>query len=212
MAWTSGTGRGHWSGMTAAAAALLLAGAVEAAAGVSIRERTLYYDVSGKTGAEVYKQMARKGPSRSDGKGHFIARADISFDFGKVDAYQWGNQCRIREADVVVNIVYRMPRWSGEKSASPAMKRAWGSFLAHVWRHEKRHGEIAKDAGYQMLRLMKSLSGNVNKQCAGMKETFEQRLKDIVARHNQRQAAFDGSPWGDGGKAFRHDYGFQAAK
>ena len=196
-----------------AVAAILCAQIADpASAKVIIKERTEYYRVSGKTGAQVYQQMRRNGPRIARSKDHYIATATINFSINNIDSYEWRNQCVIRNLDVVLNVVYRIPKWDRPKGVSRQLAGAWDNFLAHIWRHEKQHTRIAKETAYELWRAIKGVKGTLSRKCNDMIGPAERRARLIYTRYDQKQARFDASAFGDGGQQFRHDERLQAAE
>lgn len=183
-----------------------------AKAKVIIKERTKYYRVSGKTGEQVYQQMLRKGPRIGRSKEHYIATATIDFAISRIDGYEWRNQCVIRDLDVVISVVYQIPKWTPPKGASQQLMRAWEGFVAHIWRHERRHTAIAKATAYELWRAIKGVKGTLSKKCDDMIVPAEQRAKRIYSRYHEKQDRFDASAFGDGGQQFRYDKRLRLAK
>lgn len=172
---------------------------------VIINERTKFYRVSGNTGEQIYQQMIRKGPRIGRSKEHFIATATIDFDIVNIEGYEWGKQCVIRDLDVVIDVVYRIPKWNRPKGASRELVKAWETFLAHIWRHERHHTKIAKDTAYELWRAIKGVKGTLSKDCEDMLKPAQKRAEQVYRRYNARQERFDASAFGDGGQQFRHD-------
>lgn len=193
-------------------AVLLAMSAGIAEAKVIIKESTKYYTVSGKTGAQIYKQLARKGPLIGRSKNHYIATATINFAIKNIDSYGWRDQCVIRNMDVVLTVVYRIPKWKRHKGASRELVSAWDEFIAHVWRHEKHHVKIAKDTAYELWRALKGVKGTRSKQCNDMLNPAKRRAETVYKRHALKQARFDASSYGDGGRQFRYDKRLAQAK
>lgn len=179
---------------------------------VIIKERTKYYRVSGKTGEQIYNQMRRKGPRIGRSKDHYIATATIKFDIVNIDGYEWGKRCVIRDLDVIVDVVYRIPKWNKPKGASRELVAAWDTFLAHIWRHEKKHTAIAKSSAYELWRAVKGVKGTLSKDCKDMLEPAKKRAAKVYERYHKKQDRFDASAFGDGGKQFRHDRRLWKAK
>ncbi|MDP3895294.1 MAG: DUF922 domain-containing protein [Mesorhizobium sp.] len=200
-----------WISCWASVCALLLF-VSESSAKVIVKENTVYYSVSGRTGQEIYGQMTRKGPKIPGHKDHKIAATTMVTDVMKLDGGVKGNQCVVTRADVSLKVTYRIPKWTGGKSASAATQKAWDAFLAHVWRHERRHAEIALEHARQLERGLLALRGDVRKDCKDMIAAAERLSKKTVESHHRKQDAFDASWFGDGGKQYRHDRVLQAAK
>ena len=183
-----------------------------AEAKVIIKERTKFYSVTGKTGDQIYRQMLRKGPRIGRSKEHYIATATINFEIVNIDGYEWGKQCVIRDLDVVIDVVYRIPKWKRPNNPSREVVSAWEAFLAHIWRHEKRHTAIAKDTAYELWRAVKGVKGSRSKDCKDMLKPAQKRAERVYIRYNKKQERFDASAFGDGGQQFRHDKRLRSAE
>ncbi len=183
-----------------------------AEAKVIIKERTKFYSVSGKTGEQVYRQMLRKGPRIGHSKEHYIATATINFKIVNIDGYEWGTKCAIRDLDVVIDVLYRIPKWKRPKNPSRELVSAWETFIAHIWRHEKKHTAIAKGTAYELWRAVKGVKGDRKKKCKNMLKPAQKRAERVYTRYHKKQERFDASAFGDGGQQFRHDTRLRSAK
>ncbi len=173
-----------------------------AAARVIINENTKYYTVSGKNGAEIYKQISAKGPRIRNKKGHYVATANISYKITNTKGYAWNKQCLIDSIDVVINVTYTIPKWVPGKGASPQLKSSWKSFIDSVWRHEKRHVAIAKDSAYELWRALKRVKGDLRMDCKDMAAPLKKRAEQVWKNYERKQERFDNSKYGDGGQTF----------
>ena len=177
---------------------------------VTVSEKTIHYSLTGSVGKEIYAQIGRKGPKLSGQRDHKVATTTMSFDIRNVDGGIRGARCVITKVDVHVSIVYRIPKWTGRGSA--AVRKAWQAFEAHIWRHERRHKDIAVEYANRLDRGIRGLTGDARKDCAGM-EAAAKRLSDkSIAWHRRKQNAFDASWFGDGGQQFKHDRALQQAR
>jgi len=197
--------------LTAAAASLLIGqGTAQSHAKVTVKERTSYYSVSGKTGKAIYDQIVRKGPKLPGKKGSHVATATISFDFRNVKGGIKGTRCVITSVDVVVNVVYRIPKWTG--GGGNDLKRAWKNFEDHIWRHEHRHRDIGVEFANKMERGFKSLTGDARRDCHGLEIKARELGRRSRAWHDRKQKSFDSSWFGDGGRQFKYDRALVAVK
>jgi predicted secreted Zn-dependent protease len=177
---------------------------------VTVSEKTIHYSVGGKTGKEIYDQIRRKGPKLPGDKNHKVATASMSFDLRNAKGGVRGTRCVVTHVDVHVSVVYRMPKWTGR--GRPAVQKAWKAFEAHVWRHEKRHKDIAVDFARRVEGGIKRLSGDARKECAGMVDQAKKLAIRERSWHERKQAAFDASWFGDGGRQNRTDRALMEAK
>lgn len=189
---------------------LAVASLSDSAAKVTSSERSVPYAVSGRTGMEIYRQIARKGPLLAGQRDHKVATTTLTFDIRDVKPAVKGSRCAILGVTVHVDVVFRVPKWSGK--GSPAVRRAWSDFEAHLWRHERRHRDIALDYARRMERDIRRLSGNARAGCAGMAEQAQRLASASSAWHDRKQQAFDASWFGDGGQQFKYDRALMAAQ
>jgi len=184
----------------------------DSAAKVIVKESTIHYSVNGRTGKEIYDQFSRKGPKIAGDRTHKVATTTLAFDARNMKGGLKGRRCVVTNVDIHVSITYRIPKWTGSAKASPAVRRAWDAFIGHIWRHEKHHGQIAREYAQELERGIKAIRGEARRDCAGMAEAGARLVRKSRARHDRKQAAFDASWLGDGGKQFKHDRVLYAAK
>lgn len=196
--------------MLALLAGTLPASLSESQARVTLSERTISYTVGGRTGKEIYAQIGRRGPLLTGQRDHKVATTTFSFDVRNIQGTVRGNRCVVTRVDVHVTAVYRVPKWTGR--GSPAVRRAWDNFLAHIWRHEKRHTEIAMEYANRLETGLRGITGDARRECAGLAEAGDQLAKRSRAWHDRRQQAFDLSWFGDGGQQFKFDKALIAAE
>jgi predicted secreted Zn-dependent protease len=182
----------------------------DSVAKVTVGEKTIHYSVAGNTGKAIYDQIRRKGPKLPGDKKHKVATATISFDLRNAKGAVRGTRCVVTHVDVHVSIVYRMPKWTGR--GNPAVRKAWDAFEAHVWRHEKRHKDIAMEFAKRVENGVKRLSGDAKRDCAGMVEQAKKLAVKEKSWHERKQAGFDASWFGDGGRQNSTDRALIAAK
>ena len=182
----------------------------DSAAKVTYSEKTIHYTVNGRTGQEIYSQISRKGPLLTGQPDHKVATTTMTFDVRGIEAGVRGTRCVVTNVDVHVDVVYRVPKWTGK--GSPAMRKAWAAFEAHLWRHERRHRDIGLDYARRVESDIRKLSGDVRRECAGMAERAERLAAASSAWHDRKQQAFDASWFGDGGQQFKYDRALMAAK
>jgi predicted secreted Zn-dependent protease len=191
-------------------AASIGAGTSDAAAKVTLSERTIPYTVGGRTGKEIYAQIGKRGPLLSGQRDNKVATSAFTFDIRNVKGGVQGNRCVIGDVDVHVSVTYRVPAWNGKGGAN--VRKAWEAFLSHIWRHEKRHTEIAMDYARRLERDIRALKGDARRACAGMAEMAQERAKRSRIWHDRKQQAFDANWFGDGGLQFKYDKALVAAE
>lgn len=190
--------------------ALAIATVSSAAAKITLSEKTIHYTVGGRTGKDIYGQIARRGPLLRGEGGHKVATTTLEFDIRKVRPGLRGNRCVILDVEVHVDVVFRIPRWSGK--GSRAVRKAWSDFEAHLWRHERRHRDIALEYARRVERDILGLVGDARSECAGMTAQAERLARTSRAWHDRKQRAFDASWYGDGGQQFKYDRALMASR
>ena len=196
----------------ALAAATILLGPFtsDSLAKVTIKERTTTYSVSGKTGKDIYQQIVRKGPKLRGRKGAHVATTTFNYDFRNIRTAIRGNRCVVTNIDVVMNFVYRTPKWTGR--GSPEVRRAWKAFEGHIRRHEDKHRDIAIEYARRLESGALRLTGDVRRGCSDFRAKAESLGRRERAWHDRKQQAFDSSWFGDGGKQFKYDRALIAAR
>lgn len=182
----------------------------DSAAKVTYSEKTIHYTVNGRTGQEIYSQISRKGPLLTGQPDHKVATTTMTFDVRGVEAGIRGTRCVVTNVDVHVDVVYRVPKWTGKGSS--ALRKAWAAFEAHLWRHERRHRDIGLDYARRVESDIRKLSGDVRRECVGMVDQARRLATASSAWHDRKQQAFDASWFGDGGQQFKYDRALMAAK
>lgn len=182
---------------TTAMAACLLAvvmlsigGEKSASAKVYITERIKYYNVTGKTGRQLFRSIDRRGPKLSRNN-HAIATAAYKHRFKNVKTAVKGSNCVVTSADLHVQIVYTYPRWRNRKRASAKLRKTWDQFMARVEKHEKSHGRIYREYARQLHKLMHGLKGRTSKGCKDFGKTSKRMLGFAERRHARRHNSLD---------------------
>ena len=157
---------------------------------VIVKERTVYYSIKGKDGAALSRHMVSKGPKRTK-LNHAIAATQTNLKFGKAKVVVRGKNCVVEDVDVFLTLKYTLPKWSGRKTASKVLGRAWDNFYKKLVDHEKKHGKIAKNAAYAFEKEIKRLKGNVSRKCSDFGRFAEFRFLNIASGLSRRQVLFD---------------------
>ncbi|MBN1421220.1 MAG: DUF922 domain-containing protein, partial [Planctomycetes bacterium] len=117
-----------------------------------------FYDVSGKTLAEVWKDIEEKGPHDGDGKtwpgkatpslvSDCAVQATVTS--GPHDPCPGGRMWTVTLTATftwAVETEILLPRWTNRDRACPAAQREWDRFIAGLRAHETGHHDEAKKA------------------------------------------------------------------
>lgn len=171
----------------------------EASASVRVSEKTRHYRISGKTGPALPKAMDRRGPKHG-----FLTRAIAQTSYSLAWNLEWAETagaCRVKRVDGVVSVTYTFPQ--PVDSLSPAMKRRWRTFFAGVRRHERMHGEIARQMARAVETSLSGLAIGGDPGCRRTRREARRRMAAIYAEYELKQNRFDARDHRDGGPVER---------
>ncbi len=163
---------------------------IPAQARVIIKEKTRYYNVTGKNGPELMRSITRRGPNVR-GTGHAIATTGISIRVRNVKPKLTRRKCRIASADVLLTLTYTYPRWRNSRRAPAKVRKEWDKFLARVVVHEKTHGRISKEFVRDLEKKILQISGRVSKGCSDFGKSSRRAIERLERRSQRRHVRFD---------------------
>ncbi|NKB53301.1 MAG: DUF922 domain-containing protein [Rhizobiaceae bacterium] len=102
-----------------------------------------YYKISGSSTEDLDSEIKRKGPKINGGL-HAVAIARIKM-FPKVTYARQGKGCRVDTAKVAVNAKVTLPKWTGRRTASRKLGKAWDNIDRYTRAHEATHVNLAFD-------------------------------------------------------------------
>ena len=182
-----------WARIVLFGACVAVAG--EAAAGVTVSEKTRSYEIAGKTGEALLAAMDRRGPKHG-----FLTRAIAQTRYSVSWTIEWGETrtaCRVKKIDGELDIIYTDPSTRG---LSTALERRWKRFLAGVRKHEKAHGDMARQMARTVEKSIARLSVDIDRGCRRARAEGKRRMAAIYADYEARQIKFDTREHGDGGR------------
>lgn len=186
----------YWFGIAGAALLLFIVSVASPAhAKTRITEKTEYYEISGKTGLELFLDMNRRGPrhgflTKAIAQTRYETRPDGRFVHEK-------GVCRIKGGGVTMKITYIYPKPRGTLDADLA--RRWKLFQADNLRHEQTHGRIARELANEVDTFVRGFAVKDGPSCWKALSRFERELQALYTRNKKKQAAFDLKEHRDGG-------------
>ena len=143
-----------------------------------------YYDITGTTAKQLYRQMATRGPA----SGAAIATAQPDLDWS-VDCKCKKRSCRLIVYALRVSTKITLPRWKPPRNAPYKLKSSWARFVKEVKKHELVHRDIFNRTGRKLLRSIKLM--RPNRTCKGVErsikalaaKTFKRNTKDNERFH-----------------------------
>ena len=154
-------------------------------AGVSGRTTILYYDVHGRTFAELRADMRRLGP-KIDGSS-YVGETRSPMRWSWRTESVGGASCSIREVTVLVNAQITLPRWTVPPDTEPGLATEWKRFLAALETHESGHKDISAKAASEIIDRLRGLSG----LCSTLGTRANDLARVIVERASVQQKAYD---------------------
>ena len=160
-----------------------------------ITEKTEYYEISGKTGVELFLDMNRRGPrhgflTKAIAQTRYETRPDGKFVHEK-------GVCRIKGGSVTMKITYIYPKPRGTLDRDLA--RRWKLFQADNIRHEQTHGRIARELASEIDGYLRGFAVKDGPSCWKALSQFEREIQAKYAANKKKQAAFDLKEHRDGG-------------
>lgn len=173
--------------VAALALLVVLPVATTAHAKARITEKTEYYEISGKTGADLLLDMNRRGPRHG-----FMTKAIAQTRYEVRPQGHLANDkgiCRIKGAGVTMKITFIYPKPRGTLDRDLA--RRWKLFQADNVRHEETHGRIARELAAEADGYVRRFAVKDGRSCWKALSQFEREIKALYARYQKKQAAFD---------------------
>ena len=154
-------------------------------AGISGQTSVFYYDVHGRTAAELRADMRKLGP-KIDGS-TFVGETRSPMRWTWRTESTGAGSCAIRDVSVFVNAQITLPRWTPPTDAEPSLVTEWNRFLSALETHEAGHKDISAKAGKAIIDRLRGLSA----VCSMLGTRANDVARDIVNRASEEQRAYD---------------------
>ena len=161
---------------------------LSASAEVVVQKSTTYFQIGGRTAAELDAELARKGPFTQASGSRHPGATQIRFG-GDLTYTRRGTRCAIDDVRVTVETRLILPRWKNRKSASKEMALLWDALSADIKRHEERHAEIARQHARLLEQKLKTL--RPERDCETLQDRVAVVTDEITVAHDQAQMRFD---------------------
>lgn len=176
---------------------------ISSEAKVIVREKVQFYTVTGDTGAEIYRSMLKNGPDHGGGLKEVLASTSFKFNFENDVFKIRRNRCVLTNLDIIIDVTYTYPKWTGSRKASNETKRAWENFSkVAVW-HEKQHVKITKKFAKEYERAVKKSRRRAANECATESTGEKVRTSFAIRKHENRHRRFDRRDLRKGGKGYK---------
>ncbi|HXT15068.1 MAG TPA: DUF922 domain-containing protein [Gemmatimonadaceae bacterium] len=154
-------------------------------AGIVGRTSVFYYDVHGRTLAELRADMRRAGPKVADSSFVGETQSPMRWSWRLESTGPAG--CTIRDVTVSVNAQITLPRWTPPADTEPGLVAEWTRFIAALETHEAGHKDISAKAGREIVDRLRGLSG----LCSQISTRANDIARQIVDRSAADQKAYD---------------------
>ena len=168
--------------------------------GVNGRTTIDYYDVQGRTLAELRADMRRKGPRISDSS--FVGETRSPMRWTWKTHSEGPSTCSISDVTISVNAQILLPRWTPPADTTPGLYTEWQRFLTALETHESGHKDIAAKAARELQTKLRDLFAPCNMISTRAEDIartildkahIEQRQYDSDTRHGITQGTGFGS-------------------
>jgi len=146
-----------------------------------------YYAISGDSTRSLDKQIRLKGPKVNGGR-HAVAVARIRI-VPDIKFRPSTRGCSVSKAKVNVDARVTLPRWTGRRTASKKLGKAWDNIDRYTRMHEAVHVAIAFRFAKRMEDELATLRGNGS--CEELRRAADVIVARLLARHDMTQKQFD---------------------
>lgn len=160
------------------------------ASAASIYKSVRYYDINGKTAADLDKALSASGPFLKKTGQHHPGAAEIRFDakvrYGRNSG---NNPCKVQDVYVNIHAKVTLPRWKQRRRASNELALVWDTLLRDIRRHEESHIVIARSYASKMERQIKALYSR--RDCSVLRADIDKLTSKLMREHDKAQERFD---------------------
>jgi len=153
---------------------------------VEVDEGVEFYEVAGRTSAELTAQMAQQGPAHFGGRAWALTAWEIRALYVLVpDAAG----CRIGYPRVRLEIVTTLPRWTPPPGTPWRLRASWQTLLTRVGEHEDVHRDHAQAAAHRTATAVAALP--LAADCAEAERQVREALRREVMYAQRQSTEFD---------------------
>ncbi|MBB1060091.1 DUF922 domain-containing protein [Marilutibacter spongiae] len=166
-----------------------LAAPVSADAGVDVDDSVEHYVVTGDDARQWQAAMQAHGP-RDPVSGltySGFTRWHVTWSW---DTYPLADgDCQLGGHRVHVEVVVRLPEWSGRTAASGPLRREWDALYARLRAHEALHRDNALAAARALDAMLAGMDAPI--PCAGARKRIDREARDLLARFREEDRRLD---------------------
>ena len=145
--------------------------------------QTIYYEVSGRTPAELVASIDQCRPTERDGQTDWYIKWRYWYEPQR-------GQYVITSFAADVEIRYSMPKWIGEDQVDSAVREEWQRYIDCLTVHESLHGQIAMDCADAMKQHFSSnVVGTKERQAIG--KAVDSVCLRFIEEYAVKEVAYD---------------------
>jgi predicted secreted Zn-dependent protease len=146
-----------------------------------------YYDIEGRTAAELREQMDRNGVLWTNGNTY-----DAYTGWNVKWNYRYrvtDHDCSIGSVTTTLNVEYRLPRWTDYAGGPAALKKRWDDYIKALRQHEDGHKGIGVKAAVEIERSIAELEPAGT--CDALAETANALSRRIISEYAAAERVYD---------------------
>ncbi|MCE2571633.1 DUF922 domain-containing protein [Motilimonas eburnea] len=146
-----------------------------------------FYDLEAQSMYELFQKIRIVGPAgqagnKAAGKASYNMNWQLAFE-------QKGNQCRVGDAGVDIEIDIVVPRWLNVDEQSEKAQAQWQIYLGGLLDHESGHKDIVVNAAEQLIESIKVAPTNLN--CAQLQQRVDKAGYRYLAKAKVESSDYD---------------------
>ncbi len=146
-----------------------------------------YYDIEGRTAAELREQMNIYGVAWTNGN---IYDAYTGWDVKWNYRYRLTDEnCSIQSVTTTLTVEFRLPRWVNYASGTAALKKKWEAYMQSLRQHENGHKDIGVKAAVEIERSIAELESA--ETCDDLAERANQLGRRIISENAATESEYD---------------------
>ncbi len=152
-----------------------------------VNEKYEYYEVQGDCEKDLRGQMKKNGCKVNDGKTYdSLTTWHWKLDYGYDRAPQ---ACTADSFKVVLEIVFRYPKWVRTDVASAPLANKWNTYLKNLIAHENGHRDMAVAAATALSRAVAELPPA--ESCADLDREVQAMSREQMEKLNADEKGYD---------------------
>ncbi|XQW86703.1 DUF922 domain-containing Zn-dependent protease [Thalassotalea piscium] len=147
-------------------------------------EDHVFYKVSAIAKTDLLKNLNNATPIREGGEVfHGHTKYDINWRFWWSSKH---NQCKLTKVETTLKLKYTMPQLV---TSNPDVKHVWSKWYPNLEKHEKGHGQLAKDSVYEIDKKLMSIGPKTS--CNQLEKAANALGYKLMAKLNRANKSYD---------------------